>query len=601
MSTIYDKTDNYGLNLYGDKDPADLRDGYNDSMHTIDETLKNHLDKIDGVSHTVTDAVQKQDAKIALKADRTYVDEQDRTLQAAIDEQDRNLQTAIDGKADRTYVDGMLEGKADSALVYSKHDVDSTFALKADTYTKEEVDRMQAGQDEAINALNRGVDQDHSVLVSYFLSQSERLHYAVSSDGVNFGHPYIRDNDEGETVRDPSCVYVDGQVYFCWTRPTEAGGGAFGKTDTIGIAQLNPTTGDIVRRIITPGVPGTSNLWAPDFYLEDSTLHIIFSVKTATQDFQPYEIHSTGNYADPSSWSTPVALGIAPYGGIDHHIIKDDAGTYHDLSADGSVISERHSRTLIGGWSGRTTVDKNWRYLEAPASYRLANGRWRVFFDGGGLQGDYNPGSNLRENDGLMFYCDFSNDLSTHGPLHPVPTAMRHCGLTLIPNDYLATQARLEVGSGIGGAYLYNSVDIPVGLDSAGKNVRALFNRFEGFGGLQNTGFGGSHNTTEGFIVGNSGLYVLAASVSYKCTAPKTWINAQITCYPQRDFKNARNLGIGAQGFSAPDDDTITTVVLPATLVYLHANDQIQIKMFGRDGAVTQRANNSYFTAFKVA
>ncbi len=590
MSTVYDKTDNYSLNLYGDNDPADLRDGYNDSMRTIDETLRNHLDRIDGVSTSTTAALKAQDAKIALKADSAYVDGQD-----------RELRKDIDGKADTTYVDGALAEKANSADVYSKQHADSTFAKRADTYAKEEVDGSQAAQDAIIAAMNRGVDHDHSVLVSYFLSQSERLHYAVSSDGINFGHPYIRDNDEGETVRDPSCIYVDGQVYFCWTRPTEAGGGAFGQTDTIGMAQLNPTTGDIVRRIITPGVPGTSRLWAPDFYLEGRTLHIIFSVKTSTQDFRPYEIHSTGNYADPSSWSTPVALGIASYGGIDHHIIKDDAGTYHDLSADGSIISERHSKTLVGGWSGRTTVDKDWRYLEAPASYRLANGQWRVFFDGGGLQGDYNPGTDLQENDGLMFYCDFSNDLSTHGPLYPVPTAMRHCGLTLIPNDYMAAQARLEVGSGIGGAYLSNSVDIGAVMDDKGKNVRALFDRFEGFGGLKNTGFGGSQKTTEGFIVGNSGLYVLSASVSYKCAAPKTWINAQITCYPQRDYKNAKDLGIGGQSFTAPDDETITTVVIPATLVYLHANDQIQIRMTGRNGNVTQRANNSYFSAFKVA
>lgn len=590
MSTIYSKTDNYGLNLYGDNDPADLRDGYNDSMHTIDETLKNHLDRIDGVSTSTTAALKTQDAKIALKADRTYVDGQDRELRAS-----------IGGKADTAYVDGAVAVKANSADVYSKRDADSTFAKRADTYTKEEVDRSQADQDGIIAAMNRGVDHDHSVLVSYFLSQSERLHYAVSSDGVNFGHPYIRDNDEGETVRDPSCVYVNGQVYFCWTRPTETGGGAFGQTDTIGIAQLNPTTGEIARQIITPGVPGTIRLWAPDFYVEDTTLHIIFSAKTSTQDFQPYEIHSNGNYADPSSWSTPVPLGIAPYGGIDHHIIKDDAGTYHDLSADGSIISERHSKTLVGGWSGRTTVDKDWRYLEAPASYRLANGQWRVFFDGGGLQRDYNPGSNLQENDGLMFYCDFSNDLSTHGPLHPVPTAMRHCGLTLIPNDYMAAQARLEVGSRIGGAYLYNSVDIPVTLDDGGKNVRALFDKFEGFGGLKNTGFGGDRNTTEGFIVGNSGLYVIAASVSYKCETPKTWINAQLTCYPQRDFTRVKTLGVGGQAFTAPDDDTISTVVIPATLVYLHANDQIQIRMSGRNGGATQRANNSYFSAFKVA
>ena len=49
MSTTYDKTDNYALNLYGDNDPADLRDGYNGSMRTIDTTLETHLNRIEGV------------------------------------------------------------------------------------------------------------------------------------------------------------------------------------------------------------------------------------------------------------------------------------------------------------------------------------------------------------------------------------------------------------------------------------------------------------------------------------------------------------------------------------------------------------------------
>lgn len=47
MSTIYNKTDNYALNLYGDNDPADLRDGYNNSMRTIDDTLEKHLNRIE--------------------------------------------------------------------------------------------------------------------------------------------------------------------------------------------------------------------------------------------------------------------------------------------------------------------------------------------------------------------------------------------------------------------------------------------------------------------------------------------------------------------------------------------------------------------------
>lgn len=49
MATVYTKTDNYGLNLYGDNDPADLRDGYNGSMRTIDTTLETHLNRIEGV------------------------------------------------------------------------------------------------------------------------------------------------------------------------------------------------------------------------------------------------------------------------------------------------------------------------------------------------------------------------------------------------------------------------------------------------------------------------------------------------------------------------------------------------------------------------
>jgi glycerophosphoryl diester phosphodiesterase len=54
MATVYSKTDNYGLNLYGDNDPADLRDGYNGSMQTIDTTLETHLNRIEAVESRET-------------------------------------------------------------------------------------------------------------------------------------------------------------------------------------------------------------------------------------------------------------------------------------------------------------------------------------------------------------------------------------------------------------------------------------------------------------------------------------------------------------------------------------------------------------------
>lgn len=54
MATVYTKTDKYGLNLYGDNDPADLRDGYNGSMRTIDSTLETHLNRIENVESRET-------------------------------------------------------------------------------------------------------------------------------------------------------------------------------------------------------------------------------------------------------------------------------------------------------------------------------------------------------------------------------------------------------------------------------------------------------------------------------------------------------------------------------------------------------------------
>lgn len=71
MSTVYDKTDNYALNLYGDADPADLRDGYNGSMRTIDSTLETHLNRIESVESRET---HDEEVVKALIGDNTVED-----------------------------------------------------------------------------------------------------------------------------------------------------------------------------------------------------------------------------------------------------------------------------------------------------------------------------------------------------------------------------------------------------------------------------------------------------------------------------------------------------------------------------------------------
>lgn len=114
MATVYTKTDNYGLNLYGDNDPADLRDGYNGSMRTIDTTLETHLNRIEGVDarETHDEAVMK-----ALLVDNTV-----------------DNATAAKTKWDKASVDvASAASKADNAANKADNNAAILAALGADT------------------------------------------------------------------------------------------------------------------------------------------------------------------------------------------------------------------------------------------------------------------------------------------------------------------------------------------------------------------------------------------------------------------------------------------------------------------------------------
>lgn len=114
MATVYTKTDNYGLNLYGDNDPADLRDGYNGSMRTIDDTLEKHLNRIEDVEarETHDEAVMK-----ALLVDNTV-----------------DNATTAKTKWDKAGTDA-IKAMADAASAVSKANSDTAIltALGADT------------------------------------------------------------------------------------------------------------------------------------------------------------------------------------------------------------------------------------------------------------------------------------------------------------------------------------------------------------------------------------------------------------------------------------------------------------------------------------
>lgn len=167
MATVYTKTDNYALNLYGDNDPADLRDGYNSSMRTIDTTLEQHLNRIESVESREThdEAVVK-----ALLGDntvdnatmaKTKWDKAATDATAATGKADSN--TAILGAlgADTTGHAGAAKTKWDTAATTATSNGQALTALGSETTAKAEANKTKwdaasttaAGNNQALTAL----------------------------------------------------------------------------------------------------------------------------------------------------------------------------------------------------------------------------------------------------------------------------------------------------------------------------------------------------------------------------------------------------------------------------------------------------------------
>lgn len=124
MATVYAKTDNYGLNLYGDNDPADLRDGYNDSMRTIDTTLEGHLNRIEAVESRETHDEEVMKALIG-----------DNTVDKA---------TFKQAKWDKASTDSTANGAALTALGVETADKAGVSKIKWDKASTDAASGMQA-------------------------------------------------------------------------------------------------------------------------------------------------------------------------------------------------------------------------------------------------------------------------------------------------------------------------------------------------------------------------------------------------------------------------------------------------------------------------
>lgn len=208
MSTIYDKTDNYDLNLYGDSDPADLRDGYNGSMRTIDTTLETHLNRIEGVESRET---HDEEVVKALLGDNTV---DNATASKAKWDKAGTDATAAAGKADNNSAILAALGAdtaahatdahakwdkagVDATTAISKTDSNKTIltALGADTTAHATANKTKWDKNTTdITTLSTLVDNNSSQIAQIL----EKLGQSQYSDGylVTFGDSYADNTRE---------------------------------------------------------------------------------------------------------------------------------------------------------------------------------------------------------------------------------------------------------------------------------------------------------------------------------------------------------------------------------------------------------------------
>lgn len=212
MATVYSKTDNYGLNLYGDNDPADLRDGYNGSMRTIDDTLGKHLNRIEAVESRETHDEEVVKALIgdntvdSATASKTKWDKAESDAAAAASKADNNTAILTALGADSTTNAAASKTKwdkagADAVTAIGKADDNKTIltALGAGstvdaTAQKTKLDNTAAKVDELANAR---VD---SKLDSHFIIHAHRGSYRFpenTMEGIMWAvrHGYIPEID----------------------------------------------------------------------------------------------------------------------------------------------------------------------------------------------------------------------------------------------------------------------------------------------------------------------------------------------------------------------------------------------------------------------
>jgi hypothetical protein len=201
--------------------------------------------------------------------------------------------------------------------------------------------------------------------------------YQSTDGGVNYS---VLSNTgfRGPTgvLRDPSITNYDGKYYIAYTAESWTTNSTYFNI----ASSTNLTTWTSIASV-NSGIANTKYTWAPEFYIEGSTVRIITSVaqSTCTNCFQPYVY--TAQNASLTSWSAPTAMSGLGFNHIDAFVVKS-GNTWHAYTKNETTKYIEHWTTtgsLTSGWINKGTL---WNSgYEGPALIRLDNGSWRIYVD----------------------------------------------------------------------------------------------------------------------------------------------------------------------------------------------------------------------------
>ena len=207
----------------------------------------------------------------------------------------------------------------------------------------------------------------------------QELWVYTSSDAATFS-ALADTNYRGPSgaLRDPSIIKRDGTYYIAYTVQSWTT-----QSTTFNIARSTNLRDWTHVTSVDAGISGTAYTWAPEFYVDGSTVRVVVSLGTSSHQFVPYVY--TAQNSGLSSWSGPTALGI-PANHIDTFIVKSGS-TYHAFVKNESTKwIERWTSTNFTSWTNQGNL---WQqYHEGPSVVQQSDGTYRAYIDrytGGGM------------------------------------------------------------------------------------------------------------------------------------------------------------------------------------------------------------------------